>query len=37
MSEFSIAIPTHDRGENGPKWLRELFESGFLINDEFLA
>ena len=27
MPEFSIAIPTHDRGENGPKWLKELFES----------
>lgn len=20
---FSIAIPTHDRGSNGPKWMRE--------------
>ncbi len=27
MSEFSIAIPTHDRGENGPIWLRELLNS----------
>ena len=27
MPEFSIAIPTHDRGENGPKWLRELLDS----------
>lgn len=27
MSEISIAIPCHDRGENGPKWLRELFDS----------
>ena len=24
---FSIAIPTHDRGDNGPKWMRELLES----------
>ena len=27
MSEFSIAIPAHDRGENGPKWMRELLDS----------
>ncbi len=27
MPEFSIAIPSHDRGENGPKWLRELLDS----------
>ena len=27
MSEFSIAIPAHDRGENGPKWMRELLNS----------
>lgn len=27
MPEFSIAIPAHDRGENGPTWLRELFDS----------
>ena len=27
MSQISIAIPCHDRGENGPKWLRELFDS----------
>lgn len=27
MPEFSIAIPTHDRGENGPKWMRELLDS----------
>jgi glycosyltransferase involved in cell wall biosynthesis len=25
--KFSIAIPTHDRGEVGTVWLRELFES----------
>jgi glycosyltransferase involved in cell wall biosynthesis len=24
---FSIAIPTHDRGNNGPKWMRELLDS----------
>lgn len=24
---FSIAIPTHDRGSNGPKWMRELLYS----------
>lgn len=24
---FSIAIPAHDRGENGPIWMRELLES----------
>lgn len=24
---FSIAIPTHDRGENGPIWMRELLDS----------
>jgi len=24
---FSIAIPTHDRGENGPVWMRELLDS----------
>lgn len=24
---FSIAIPTHDRGSNGPKWMRELLDS----------
>ena len=24
MPEFSIAIPTHDRGKNGPKWMRQL-------------
>lgn len=24
---FSIAIPTHDRGYNGPKWMKELLES----------
>lgn len=24
---FSIAIPTHDRGENGPNWMRELLNS----------
>ena len=27
MSEFSIAIPTHDRGEKGVVWLRELLDS----------
>lgn len=25
--KFSIAIPTHDRGINGPKWMRELLTS----------
>ena len=24
---FSIAVPTHDRGKNGPIWMRELLES----------
>lgn len=24
---FSIAIPSHDRGENGPVWMRELLNS----------
>jgi glycosyltransferase involved in cell wall biosynthesis len=24
---FSIAIPSHDRGENGPLWMEELLES----------
>ena len=27
MFEFSIAIPAHDRGENGPKWMIELLDS----------
>jgi len=27
MFEFSIAIPAHDRGENGPIWMRELLDS----------
>lgn len=27
MSEMSIAIPCHDRGENGPIWLEELFQT----------
>ena len=27
MSEMSIAIPCHDRGENGPLWLEQLFET----------
>ena len=27
MFEFSIAIPAHDRGENGPKWMSELLDS----------
>jgi glycosyltransferase involved in cell wall biosynthesis len=27
MSEISIAIPCHDRGENGPRWLGELLNS----------
>ena len=27
MSELSIAIPAHDRGENGPKWMRELLDT----------
>ena len=27
MPRFSIVIPTHDRGENGPKWTRELLDS----------
>jgi len=27
MSEITIAIPSHDRGENGPKWMRELLDS----------
>ncbi len=27
MTEFSIAIPAHDRGENGPKWMKELLDS----------
>ena len=27
MSEFSIAIPAHDRGINGPLWMRELLQS----------
>jgi glycosyltransferase involved in cell wall biosynthesis len=27
MSEFSIAIPAHDRGENGPVWMRELLNT----------
>ena len=27
MPKFSIAIPTHDRGENGPKWMGELLDS----------
>ena len=27
MTEFSIAIPSHDRGENGPKWMRELLDT----------
>jgi len=25
--KFSIAIPTHDRGDNGPIWMRELLDS----------
>lgn len=24
---FSIAIPAHDRGKNGPIWMRELLDS----------
>jgi glycosyltransferase involved in cell wall biosynthesis len=27
LMRFSIAIPTHDRGYNGPKWMKELLES----------
>tara|TARA_B000000557_G_scaffold226370_1_gene196755 strand:- start:263 stop:496 length:234 start_codon:yes stop_codon:yes gene_type:complete len=27
MFEFSIAIPAHDRGKNGPKWMAELLDS----------
>ena len=27
MSDFSIAIPAHDRGKNGPQWMRELLDS----------
>ena len=27
MFEFSIAIPAHDRGKNGPMWMRELLDS----------
>jgi len=27
MTEFSIAIPAHDRGKNGPQWMRELLDS----------
>ena len=27
MTEFSIAIPAHDRGENGPKWMKELLDT----------
>lgn len=27
MSRFSIAIPTHDRGNEGSLWLKELFET----------
>ena len=27
MFEFSIAIPAHDRGENGPMWMSELLDS----------
>ena len=27
MSKISLAIPCHDRGENGPLWLDELFQS----------
>jgi glycosyltransferase involved in cell wall biosynthesis len=27
MTEFSIAIPSHDRGENGPIWMRQLLDS----------
>lgn len=27
MSKISIAIPCHDRGENGLKWIKELFDS----------
>ena len=27
FDEIFIAIPTHDRGDNGPKWMRELLES----------
>ena len=24
---FSVAIPAHDRGKNGPIWMRELLDS----------
>ena len=27
MSEFSIAIPAQDRGENGPQWMSELLDT----------
>ena len=27
MTRFSVCIPAHDRGENGPKWMRELLNS----------
>lgn len=27
MPRFSIAIPAHDRGDNGPVWMRELLNS----------
>ena len=27
MFEFSISIPAHDRGKNGPKWMTELLDS----------
>tara|TARA_R100001591_G_scaffold73291_1_gene81267 strand:+ start:97 stop:882 length:786 start_codon:yes stop_codon:yes gene_type:complete len=27
MKNISICIPTHDRGEDGPKWMRELLNS----------
>ena len=27
MTELSIAIPAHDRGENGPKWMAELLDT----------
>ena len=27
MSEISVCIPSHDRGENGPIWMRQLLDS----------
>lgn len=27
MAEFTIAIPAHDRGDQGPRWMRELLKT----------